>query len=500
MVRSAGPVGRRATCALLRRLSLPAVAVLAQFLAACSDKAPLTPAQHSVVATLPAATHYLIALGSPGKPSSALTAAIQAAGGRILRAHAGTGIVVVGGLSQSAANALRTRSDIGMMMADFTFKLRPDLTTPVLRTVGGARRLAARTVTPRALTDPRQANFYSGYQWNMKVIQADTAWQITNQGTGTKVYILDTGVDSAHIDLRGRIDLARSTTFAYAPTDTLQLNPLPVFHDVVGHGTFVSSMITTNSINLAGVAPQATVVMVRVFDDEASSTFEALIDGLLYAADSSADVINMSLGGYLSRVVNGDNYAAEFLTRVVQYARARNVLVVAAAGNEGVDWNTASSALSGSAGSYVDSLEYPGGIKNVMSIGATAPIDQANFDRIATYSNYGAPGVGVFAPGGDLVDTLQVKDLILGACSSARTDVNCAGDTTYVFEAGTSFASPTTVGEALVIKGQHTGITNTALETCILTTATEVTGVRPDPNYNYGRIDVLNAVNSSSCQ
>jgi subtilisin family serine protease len=87
--------------------------------------------------------------------------------------------------------------------------------------------------------DPRAAQFFS-QQWNMKQIQADTAWQLSTQGSGVKVFILDTGVDTAHIDLTGLVNTSLSTSFAFSPTDTLLANPLPFSHDVVGHGSFVS--------------------------------------------------------------------------------------------------------------------------------------------------------------------------------------------------------------------------------------------------------------------
>ena len=66
--------------------------------------------------------------------------------------------------------------------------------------------------------------------------------------------------------------------------------------------------------------------------------------------------------------------------------------------------------------------------------------------------------------------------------------------------AGTSFASPMTAAEGAVIQGQSGTVVGQALETCIETTATEVTGKRPDPDYNFGIIDVLAAVNSKGCQ
>ena len=143
--------------------------------------------------------------------------------------------------------------------------------------------------------------------------------------------------------------------------------------------------------------------------------------------------------------------------------------MVAAAGNEYVNTNTATSP----SGSYSDSL-MPAGLRHIMSIGATGPIDQQYFDTIAAYSNYGDAGVGVFAPGGNVIGEQQ--DRVLGACSSAWYDSNarppgypCIGsDTSYAIGAGTSFATPMVSGEAAVIEGQNDGlIKGPALETCV---------------------------------
>jgi subtilisin family serine protease len=75
-------------------------------------------------------------------------------------------------------------------------------------------------------------------------------------------------------------------------------------------------------------------------------------------------------------------------------------------------------------------------------------------------------------------------------------------DTSYAIGAGTSFATPMVSGEAAVVQALNAGvIKGQALETCILNTATEINpGVRPDPLYNFGRIDVLTAIKNSSCQ
>jgi len=443
---------------------------------------------------LPAAARYIVELGGPGTPSPALTAAIHKAGGQILRVQSSFGLALVKGLSPAAASALVSTAGTRAVIPDYIFKLRPASTPRIVRLAAGRNVHAAGA--------PGSAGAVSA-QWNMHVTHADSAWAHTSQGAGMHVYVLDSGIDTLHQELIGRVDLTNSTSFAYAPTDTLELNPLPFGHDVVGHGTFVSSIVTTNSLVIAGTAPQATVTMVRILDDSGSGSFFSLLNALVYAADLNADVINMSIGGYFSRLSSSDMDAATLLELVVQYAVTRGSVVVSAAGNENLNFNTATS----STGSYVDSLEWPGGTPHVLSVGATGPIYTGTFqdyDSIAVYSNYGSAGVGVFAPGGntgpDSVPQASLdSDLVIGACSSANS--LCPGEENqYLIGAGTSFASPLVAGEAAVIKAHATKtLTPSTIEQCILKNADNVTGKRPDPDYNFGRVNVLKSATASGC-
>jgi lantibiotic leader peptide-processing serine protease len=482
-----------------RRLVLVAAAGTASVLAACSDMTPVAPqATRAVLATLPAAPRYLIELATPGNPSASLTAQVQQAGGRIVFSHPGTGLVIVAGLSAKSATSLRLRSDVQAVVADI-YRMRvvdPPMHLLDVRTMKPAAHFRG-AVTARG-TDPRTAALF-GDQWNMTQISADTAWQVTSQGSGEKVFILDTGVDTAHIDLAGRVNTSLSTSFAFA-TDTSTV-ALPFSHDVVSHGSFVSSQIATNAIKIAGVAPQAQLVMVRVLNDSGSGSFVANLEGILYATENGANVINMSLGGYFSRTSPDDMSFVDIFQRVVDYAFQRGILLVAAAGNSTEDFNTATSP----SGSYADSLNAPAGLHHVLSVGATGPVYQQNFNTIAIYSNYGNDGAAVFAPGGNSADSLNTPsdisdaDLVIGVCSSASSF--CPGEEDQLLIGdGTSFASPLVAGEAAVVQAQSTTVAGSALETCIATSSIEPNGTRPDPNYGFGVVNVLSAVNNKSCK
>ncbi len=131
----------------------------------------------------------------------------------------------------------------------------------------------------------------------------------------------------------------------------------------------------------------------------------------------------------------------------------------------------------------------PADLHQVVSVGATAPVGQENFDRVASYSNFGKREVDVFAPGGDLVEGRGVlEDLIISACSS----LVCGANDFYVLWAGTSAASPHVAGEAAVIESNLAGDQSAErLEHCILVSADRIRQRGRDPVYGKGRINVL---------
>jgi subtilisin family serine protease len=477
---------------------LPLLAVLALALAACSDSSSLAPRRSATAsAALPQAARYILRLSATGPVPSALTKLIAADGGRVVRAHSGTGLVVVAGLSAASAGSLRGQAGVSAVVADMQrhWIHEPAVARGVRLTKGAGTRS-----TGHASGAPAQAPAYTGgSEWYLTNIGADTAWSLATQGAGQTIYILDTGVDTAHQELVGRVNTKLSTSFATAPSGD---SVLPFGHDVAGHGTFVSSIMTSNSVVIAAVAPQAKIVMVRVLDDSGSGFDSDILSGVLYAADSGAAVISMSLGGYLDRTSGTDQLFAEMFQTAVDYATARGALVVVAAGNETLNTNTGM----GETGSYVDSLNVPAGLHHLISVGATGPIEKVDPNSIAFYSNFGKADVAVFAPGGNNSDenyevANNFPDWIIGACSSAiSTGCGTAGETSYNAGIGTSFATPMVSAEAAILLAQGGATTSpAALESCILNSAApQGTGVG-DINYDFGRISIPSALKTSGC-
>lgn len=188
-------------------------------------------------------------------------------------------------------------------------------------------------------------------------------------GTGLTAWVIDTGIDLDHPDLN--VDASRSVTFARGPKTA---------NDGNGHGTHVAGTIAAidNDIDVVGVAPNATLVAVKVLSRSGSGTISGVIAGIDYvAANATAgDVANMSLGGG----------ASQALDDAVIRAADLGILFAVAAGNEGTDANTRSPAR----------VEHA----NVFTVSAVN-----RFDGFASFSNWGNPPVDFAAPGVNVLST-----------------------------------------------------------------------------------------------
>src|SRR5450830_1749903 len=260
---------------------------------------------------------------------------------------------------------------------------------------------------------------YWGYQWNIRQIHADQTAFNGDVGWGVKrarVAVLDTGIWKDHPDIKPNLNWGLSKSFV--PGEG-------VVPTVAGfnHGTHVAGIIAApiNGKGIQGVAPLAEIVAIKVLRQSGSGSFSWLIEGLMYASSIQADVANMSLGATFDRINAGGGGSGPLiasLNRAITYATASGVLCVSAAGNDGVNLNSRLWSIPAQSG-------------NGMAVAATGPCGLANFDRAASYTNYGQSVVNVAAPGGDFV------------CGTSLDMVLSPGDATqYYFAAGTSMAAP----------------------------------------------------------
>ena len=331
-------------------------------------------------------------------------------------------------------------------------------------------------------------------QWGHAAVDAAGAWNQGYRGAGVRVAVLDSGVFCAHADIAPNLIAAESASFvageSYCNTAANQSS----------HGTHVAGTIAAadNGIGTIGVAPEAKLIAVKVLSAATGSGgFAGIIQGIVYAADHGADVINMSLGTDLPRGAGADsNDIAELVNatkRAVQYARSQNALVVAAAGNDGRDLDHDASLVS-----------FPAQLPAVLSIAspptlawAKAPASTFPADR-ACYSNYGQSGISFSAPGGDfsypgneactvrgVTTACWVFDMVM---STVRTGF-------YGWNAGTSMAAPHVSGVAALIIGKNGGeMDPAAVERVLRASADDLGKPGNDDTHGAGRVNANRAV------
>jgi subtilisin family serine protease len=261
------------------------------------------------------------------------------------------------------------------------------------------------------------------HQWGLDMIRADEAHAVTS-GSGAVVAVIDTGIDAAHPDLQGRV---------LPGHDFVDSDGTP--QDGQGHGTHVSGIIAAdanNGVGVDSVAPGAKILAVRVLDDSGSGTSTAVAAGIDWATDHGADVINLSLSG--SVPLGGLGQEAD-IDAAIGRALARNVVVVAAAGNDSLP--------------LCENNPFGG---RVLCVGA---VDRRGLRSF--YSSFGQ-GVNIVAPGGS------------GLPGSDEDIVSTYNNGDYQYLAGTSQAAPHVSGVAALLGSL--GVHGQAAVQRILATAT----------------------------
>jgi len=405
------------------------------------------------------------------------TAAVQMAGGVVLFAHDRAGI----GIASSSAPDFLDRA-----LASNAFQSGQQDQVVQWTPSGPVQEV----VTPGNET-------FFPIQWNMQAMEAPAAWAAGCTGAGVRVAVIDGGINKNHIDLAGGVDTTCSKSFVIGIP-----NP---FTDTGAfwHGTHVAGIIAArdNNIGVIGVAPDATIIGVKALHG-GSGSFAAVISAILYASDPAsfgagscarADIINMSLGAVFPK--NGAGTLIGALAKAVNFAASQGVLVVSAAGNNGIDFGQAFNFTS-----------VPADSGSGLAVSATGPVGFAlgatNFRRPASYSNYGEGFITVAAPGGDGV--LPNGGPCTMPTSTGTVTAPCfvfdfvisafgAGNTSYGWAAGTSMASPAAAGVAALIKGRFPNISLGALKARLAQSADDEGKVGHDQFYGNGFVNARRA-------
>lgn len=259
------------------------------------------------------------------------------------------------------------------------------------------------------------------------------AWAAGATGQGVTVAVVDSGVDFTHPDLAG-VFVSRGHDFINNDDDAT---------DDHGHGTHVAGIIAMradNGVGGAGVAYAARILPVKVMGANGSGATAPIAEGIAWAADNGAKIINLSLGSA---------YPSQTLQAAIEYAAGKGALVVAAAGNHGTV-----------------APMYPAAYPDAVSVCATD-----HGDRRASFSAYG-PTVDVCAPGADILSTVR------GGGWQAW--------------AGTSMAAPAAAAVAALVWSKYPTWDAQAVRAALLS------GAEPVVDVGAGRVNAARAVGASS--
>jgi thermitase len=279
---------------------------------------------------------------------------------------------------------------------------------------------------------------FSKYQWNLPLIETVQGWQVNRGAENVIVAVVDTGVDLQHQDLRTQL---------VPGYNVVSDNNVP--SDDVGHGTHVAGVISAlvnNNLGVAGMTWYNKVMPVKVLDQTGAGSTYAVAQGIIWATDHGAKVINMSLGNYAD---------SGFLHDAIKYAYDKDVVLVAASGND----NT-------------EQPGYPAAYSEVFAVAATD-----SQKKKATFSNYG-DYVDVAAPGVSIASTYPNNQ--------------------YAALSGTSMASPHVTALAALIRSTNPTLKNTEVYEIMRQTAQDLGTPGKDKYYGHGLIDVVKAVETAA--
>ncbi|MGW3440666.1 type VII secretion-associated serine protease mycosin [Streptomyces bacillaris] len=312
---------------------------------------------------------------------------------------------------------------------------------------------AVLALTPAA---PAHADAIRDQQWALAALHTDRAWQ-TTKGAGITVAVLDTGVDGSHPDLVGQVLPGKDLVgFGAERGDS----------SWALHGTAMAGIIAGRgngpgrADGVLGIAPEVRILPVRVILEskdparaEARKTRgTALADGIRWAADNGADVINLSLGddSESAHPDPGEDSA-------IQYALSKGIPVVASAGN---------------GGEKDDRISYPAAYPGVIAVAAVDEYGtHASFSTRRWYATVSAPGVDI---------------------------VVANPDGHYYIEWGTSAAAAFVSGAVALVRAAHPGLDPAQIKKLLADTARDAPAGGRDDARGYGMIDPAEAIEAGS--
>lgn len=283
---------------------------------------------------------------------------------------------------------------------------------------------------------PNDPALLNNWQWALPKLGAELAWEFS-KGEEIIIAVADSGIDYTHPEFAGRIvegyNFYDDTTNAY---------------DGCGHGTHVAGIIAAaadNGIGIAGLAPQARIMPLKVIDDSCAGSYSRLMEAIVYAVDHGVRIISITSGG---------GFDHEGLHAAIQYARSQGVFVAVASGNRGND-----------------EPFYPGSYAEAVTIaGTTATDEKFILGNFGQQVDFAAPAVGIY--------------------STFRSENGEPGYTTY---SGTSMATPYVAAVAALILAQEPTLPLATLEAKLRETVVDLGEPGWDPIFGWGRVNAARA-------
>ena len=441
-----------------------------------------------------------------GTPGADLEAAVAKAGGRITQHLTAIDAVVAEGNGGFKA-AVARQSGVESVTPDAKIKWKAGATaesaagvaaSAALRAAGGRH---GRPPTPPASGVPTDTigsgDPFLGLQWGHAAVRAPEVWAQGNLGAGARVAVLDASFVLTHPDLAGRID---GDCTADMTGEGLETGVLLTSNGMHVAGTIAAN---ANGSGTIGIAPEATLCLVRVAGNADFGTAASIAAGIVHAANHNVDVITVSGGAFVHRKgVSGEYTAGEakemlrLVERAAKYAYRRGALVSAAAGDDGVDRDDDHKLI-----------RLPADAPDVLSVSATAPQGWLNnpstsLDEPTTYSNFGK-AIDLAAPGG------EQRSIVTGTCTYPGTGAPRACSAfdmvfstggrigtvhTYYWSAGTSMAAAHAAGVAALIVGKYGHMHPAQLRAYLKRGADDLGRRGDDPVYGVGRVNALGSV------
>jgi subtilisin family serine protease len=381
-----------------------------------------------------------VLIGFRGRPDRA---AVQAVGGRVKYVY-DVVPAIAAEVPDSMIRVLRGHRRVLYIEPDF-----PVYAAYMMR----AEALALRGVA----VGPRFSPGLEMLPWGIERIGAPVVWlglgdtAPPNMGEGIKVGIIDTGIDYTHPDLADNYVLGYD--FVNGDWDPMDDN---------GHGTHVAGIIAalddgpnsgggnTAGVSVVGAAPRVSLYIAKSLNRQGAGSMSDVVAALNVAAKHDVDIVNMSLGSpFWSRT----------LKRACQNAYRSGVLLVAAAGNEGLGF-----------------VDIPARYSSVIAVAATN-----EWDEHASFSNSGRQ-IELSAPGVSVLSTMPTYAVRLN-----ESPYGC--EQVYDYLSGTSMASPHVTASAALAWAAHPGWANSEVRSCLAATADDLGDTGRDKLFGYGLVN-----------